>query len=86
MMEKDIVIPKGTLVELVKPVEISWLKPGEILTLKRGGRFKVIEDVKRGDKYIVCELIAHVVNKDEIERVITVSMQFLSRNTRRVEE
>lgn len=80
-MEKDIVIPEGTLVEIVKPVEISKLLPGVIITIRRGTRLRVHEDVKRGDKYIICELY-----KNDTGRLpCYVSMQFLARNTRRVE-
>lgn len=82
MMEKDIVIHKGTLVEIAKPVEISKLFPGVIITIKRGAILKVHEDVRRGSKYITCELY----RIDNARLPCTISMQFLARNTRRVEE
>jgi len=66
----------------VKPVEISKLFPGEITTIKSGAKLKVHEGVKRGDKYITCELYRN----DTAKLPYTVSMQFLARNTRRVEE
>lgn len=86
-MEKDIIIPKGAWIELVNPIEISWLIPGKTLTLKRGEKFKVKEDVKPGDKYILCELIrvCKLMGDEKIERTITTSIQLLARNTRRVE-
>lgn len=81
-MEKDIVIPEGALVEIVKPVKISKLLPGKIITIKSGEKLKVYEGVKRGDKYITCELYRNNTAK----LPYTISMQFLARNTRRVEE
>lgn len=70
---KDIIIPKGTRLEIIK--DAVFISPNHVF--KRGDEVEVIEDVKRGDQYIACGAI--------MSYGIWADFMILARNTRRIE-
>lgn len=69
-MDKVIITPKGTLVELIKdekfkkPLELKAMPMGETILsisgIKRGARLILAEDIKLGDKMAKC----HIMKRD----------------------
>lgn len=63
-MDKVIITPKGTLMELIKeeifvePLELKAIPSDEVILsisgIKRGARLRLAEDIKLGDKMAKC--------------------------------
>lgn len=69
---KDIVIPKGTRLEVVK--DVIFDSPNHMF--RRGDEVEVTEDVKLGDQYIACGAV--------MSYGIWADFMILARNTRRI--
>lgn len=69
----DTVIPKGTRIEIVK--DEVFTSPDHVF--KRGDVVEVLDDVKRGDKYITCGVVMNYG--------LWGDFLILARNTRRIE-
>lgn len=87
-MDKVIITPKGTLVELIKeekfknPLELKAVPSNEVFFsisgIRRGARFILAEDIKLGDKMAKC----HIIKRG----LMTITKQIYCRNLRLVED
>lgn len=86
--DKPVIIPKGTMVETIKQVNVNistFSGCGIINYIKRGANLKLAEDVLLGDKFAKCVLLK-LKPEHEGKRInVVITMPIRCRNIRVLE-